>query len=71
MTNIPAHHLVTEYRGEIITLETSRDRQNTVYKDYDNFYFLDYSNGEVIDGTARGSDARYVVGRGGGVLASE
>jgi hypothetical protein len=25
------------------------------------FYFLDYGNGEVLDGTVKGNDARFVV----------
>jgi hypothetical protein len=53
--------LVCEYRGEVITAETAAQRMETVYRDNRCFYFLDYSNGEILDGTLKGTEARFVV----------
>jgi SET domain-containing protein len=60
LTDIKAGQLITEYRGEIISQRLCEERLRTVYKDTNNFYFLDYQNGEVIDAAAKGSDARFV-----------
>lgn len=54
--------LVIEYRGEVISQETCVNRMETDYASARCFYFLDYDNGEVLDGTVKGNDARYVVG---------
>lgn len=62
-TNVPVSsgQLVTEYRGEVISHALSLERMQTVYKDSFHFYFLDYSNGEILDGGLKGNDARFVV----------
>ncbi|KAI9243830.1 hypothetical protein BDA99DRAFT_529816 [Phascolomyces articulosus] len=52
--------LVTEYRGEVITHQMVKERMNTIYKGQQNFYFLDYGNGEVIDAGLKGSEARFI-----------
>ncbi|KAJ3091227.1 Histone-Lysine N-Methyltransferase ash1l, partial [Quaeritorhiza haematococci] len=54
--------LVIEYRGEIISQATCIERMNTIYKDFENYYFLNYANGEVIDACRKGTEARYVNG---------
>lgn len=58
---IRSGQLVTEYRGEVISTETCKQRTETIYQGMTCSYFLDYANGEVLDGTMRGSDARFVV----------
>ncbi|KAI8577972.1 hypothetical protein K450DRAFT_249280 [Umbelopsis ramanniana AG] len=60
LTDIKVGQLIAEYRGEIISQKLCEERLRTVYKDTNNFYFLDYQNGEVIDAAAKGSDARFV-----------
>ena len=59
-TFIPRGNLVIEYRGEILSQETCVDRVNDMYKDLENYYFLEYANGEVIDGCRKGTEARFV-----------
>jgi SET domain-containing protein len=51
---------VTEYCGEIISQQTCINRMSTDYKDMHHYYFLDYDNGEVIDGCQKGSVARFI-----------
>lgn len=53
--------LVIEYRGEVISQDTCLERMEVDYKKAKCFYFLDYDNGEVLDGTIKGNDARFVV----------
>lgn len=60
LVDIPAGVLVKEYRGEIITYDNCLERMSTVYKKNKCFYFLDYCNGEVIDGTVKGTEVRFV-----------
>ncbi|KAJ3323641.1 Histone-Lysine N-Methyltransferase ash1l [Blyttiomyces sp. JEL0837] len=57
---LPASSLVIEYRGEIISSETCIERMNTIYAELENFYFLNYDNGEVIDACRKGTEARFV-----------
>ncbi|KAI8852354.1 hypothetical protein BC829DRAFT_360616, partial [Chytridium lagenaria] len=57
---IPRNSLVIEYRGDVISQNTCIDRMSTIYKDYDNHYFLNYAPGEVIDACRRGTEARFV-----------
>ncbi|ORX56850.1 SET domain-containing protein [Hesseltinella vesiculosa] len=57
---IPQGTLITEYRGEVISLHTYQERMRTVYKYQKNFYFLDYHKGEVLDAYYKGSDARFI-----------
>ncbi|KAG2221316.1 hypothetical protein INT45_014000 [Circinella minor] len=57
---IPKGELITEYRGEVITHQMVKERMNTIYKGQQNFYFLDYGNGEVIDAGLKGSEARFI-----------
>ena len=52
--------LVIEYRGEVISNETAEERMETDYKEAKCFYFLDYGNGEVLDGGKKGNEARFV-----------
>ena len=49
-----------EYCGEILSQETSLERMATIYKDMPHYYFLDYDNGEVVDGCQKGSIARFI-----------
>lgn len=57
---VKSGQLVSEYMGEVIDADTAEERMHTVYLGNKCFYFLDYSNGEVLDGTVKGSDARFV-----------
>lgn len=57
---IPKARLILEYRGEIISSEMCRERMTVDYRDHEHYYFLDYDGGEVIDGTTRGTEARFV-----------
>ncbi|KAI8137962.1 hypothetical protein BJV82DRAFT_524413 [Fennellomyces sp. T-0311] len=52
--------LITEYRGEVITHKMVKERMDSIYKGHQNFYFLDYCNGEVIDAGLKGSEARFI-----------
>ncbi|KAJ3019152.1 Histone-Lysine N-Methyltransferase ash1l [Thoreauomyces humboldtii] len=61
-TPIIRNSLVLEYRGEIISQETCRDRMRDMYADEENYYFLNYDGSEVIDGCRKGTDARMVDG---------
>ncbi|KAI9144245.1 hypothetical protein BKA69DRAFT_1025937, partial [Paraphysoderma sedebokerense] len=58
--HIPRGAFVIEYRGEVISNETSIERMETAYKNKKHFYFLDIGNGEVIDGSKKGTEARFV-----------
>ncbi|KAI9015133.1 hypothetical protein BC832DRAFT_523761, partial [Gaertneriomyces semiglobifer] len=58
--NIPRGQLVIEYRGEIISQDTCIERMETMYKSLENYYFLDYAPGEVIDACRKGTEARFV-----------
>ncbi|ORY23811.1 hypothetical protein BCR39DRAFT_472897, partial [Naematelia encephala] len=51
---------VTDYRGEVISLETFIQRIGDEYKGHRNFYALAYDQDEVIDAGMRGNDARYI-----------
>lgn len=57
---IPRGSFIIEYCGEVISQERCLERMSEAYKDHKNFYFLDYDNGEVIDGTVKGTIARFV-----------
>lgn len=57
---IPSDKLVCEYRGEIISQVTREERMSTMYKDLENYYFLEYANGETLDGCRKGTEARFV-----------
>ncbi|KAJ3279869.1 hypothetical protein HK104_001114 [Borealophlyctis nickersoniae] len=57
---IPRNQMVIEYRGEIISQKTCIERMQTVYKGLENYYFLNYANGEVIDACRKGTEARFV-----------
>ncbi|KAJ3036813.1 Histone-Lysine N-Methyltransferase ash1l [Rhizophlyctis rosea] len=57
---IPQNTLVIEYRGEIITHKQCIERMESVYKGLENYYFLEYSTGEVIDACRKGTDARFI-----------
>ncbi len=61
-TKVPVKRgqLVTEYMGEVISQELAEERMQGIYANNKCFYFLDYTNGEVLDGTLKGSDARFV-----------
>ncbi|KAI8820812.1 uncharacterized protein EV422DRAFT_64276 [Fimicolochytrium jonesii] len=59
-TKIPRNQMVIEYRGEIISDETCIERMQTIYKGYENHYFLNYGKGEVIDACRKGTEARFV-----------
>ncbi|KAI8921443.1 hypothetical protein DFJ77DRAFT_426568, partial [Powellomyces hirtus] len=59
-TRIPPSTLVLEYRGEIISQETCLDRMHDMYANLENYYFLNYARGEVIDACRKGTDARFV-----------
>ncbi|KAJ3124596.1 Histone-Lysine N-Methyltransferase ash1l [Nowakowskiella sp. JEL0407] len=52
--------LIIEYRGEIISQQTCLERIRTDYANCKSHYLLDYYNGEVIDGTKKGTVARFV-----------
>ncbi|KND00271.1 uncharacterized protein SPPG_04600 [Spizellomyces punctatus DAOM BR117] len=58
--NIPRGSMVIEYRGEIISQDTCIERMETIYKDVENYYFLNYARGEVIDACRKGTEARFV-----------
>jgi hypothetical protein len=60
LTDIKKGELVIEYRGEIISQKLCEERVCTDYVNEKNFYFLDYHNGEVIDATAKGTEARFI-----------
>ncbi|KAJ3087433.1 Histone-Lysine N-Methyltransferase ash1l, partial [Phlyctochytrium bullatum] len=57
---IPRNSLVIEYRGEVISQSMCIDRMNTVYREIDNYYFLNYDTGEVLDACQKGTEARFV-----------
>nr|CAG8497088.1 4354_t:CDS:10 [Entrophospora candida] len=52
--------LILEYRGEVITQDMAKERIEGVYKNKIHSYFLEYEKGEVLDGTERGTDARFI-----------
>ncbi|KAG1048707.1 hypothetical protein G6F43_008924 [Rhizopus delemar] len=51
---------VIEYRGEIISQKLCEERMCTDYVNENNFYFLEYSKGEVIDACTKGTEARFI-----------
>ena len=59
LEDVPKGKLVIEYRGEIISTATCLERMQTVYKEFKNHYFLNYANSDVIDGSVKGTFARY------------
>lgn len=60
LKDIKKGELVIEYRGEIISQKECEERMCTLYVNDKNFYFLDYHNGEVIDATTKGTEARFI-----------
>ncbi|KAJ3409815.1 Histone-Lysine N-Methyltransferase ash1l [Chytridiales sp. JEL 0842] len=58
--DISSNTFVVEYCGEIISQETCVERMNTIYKNLEHYYFLNYAQGEVIDGCRKGNEARFV-----------
>ncbi|KAJ1561258.1 DNA-binding transcription repressor [Cladochytrium tenue] len=52
--------LIIEYRGEVISTATCLARMRGDYAAEDNFYFLDYGAGEVLDACRKGTEARFV-----------
>ncbi|CAG8507515.1 452_t:CDS:10 [Funneliformis mosseae] len=61
-TKVPVRkgQLIIEYRGEVISHETAKQRMETLYKNRRHSYFLDYEKGEVLDGGSRGTEARFI-----------
>ena len=51
---------IIEYRGEIISSATCKDRMTNLYHNSSNHYFLNYGPQEVIDGYLKGTIARFV-----------
>lgn len=51
---------IIEYRGEIISQKLCEERMCTDYVNESNFYFLEYSKGEVIDACTKGTEARFI-----------
>lgn len=56
--DIKADEFIIEYKGEIVSLDTCFRRIASGNNRH--FYFLDYDEGEVIDATNKGSDARFI-----------
>ncbi|RKP04320.1 hypothetical protein CXG81DRAFT_8435, partial [Caulochytrium protostelioides] len=56
---IKAGQFIMEYRGEVISLATSMERMRTEYANMTSYYFLDYDDGETIDGTRKGTVVRF------------
>jgi len=52
--------LILEYTGEVLYLETFRQRMQTIYKNDHHHYCLELSGGLVIDGHRMGSLCRFV-----------
>ncbi|KAJ1552996.1 DNA-binding transcription repressor, partial [Cladochytrium tenue] len=52
--------LIIEYRGEVISTATCLARMRGEYAAEDNFYFLDYGAGEILDACRKGTEARFV-----------
>jgi SET domain-containing protein len=59
ISDIPKDAFILEYKGEIISTETSLLRMKTLYKFAKNHYFLNYGPNEVIDGYRKGTIARF------------
>ncbi|KAH8925877.1 hypothetical protein BT69DRAFT_1348426 [Atractiella rhizophila] len=51
---------VIDYRGEIIGINECYRRVYNIYKDSKNFYFLQYSDFEVLDAGRKGNEARFM-----------
>jgi SET domain-containing protein len=51
---------VAEYCGEVISLATLEGRMATIYAVEQNYYFLSYAPGYVIDGGTKGAQARFI-----------
>ncbi|ORZ03451.1 hypothetical protein BCR43DRAFT_483390 [Syncephalastrum racemosum] len=58
--DIEEGRLIIEYIGEIISTQECKKRMDALYIDQQNFYFLEYNKGEVIDAGQKGSDARFI-----------
>lgn len=52
--------LILEYTGEVLFLETFRQRMQTIYKNDQHHYCLELSGGLVLDGHRMGSLCRFV-----------
>ncbi|KAG0036008.1 hypothetical protein BGZ82_004831 [Podila clonocystis] len=52
--------VVIEYRGEVISQNLPLERMEGIYKNNNNFHFLEYEKGEVIDACQKGTTARFV-----------
>ena len=50
---------VIEYRGEVLSRESCFARMKS-RPNRKNMYFLGYNNGEVLDASEKGTDARYI-----------
>lgn len=58
--DIPKKTLILEYTGEVLFLETFRQRMQTIYKSDQHHYCLELSGGLVLDGHRMGSLCRFV-----------
>ena len=58
--DIPKKTLILEYTGEVLFLETFRQRMQTIYKTDQHHYCLELSGGLVLDGHRMGSLCRFV-----------
>lgn len=58
MNSIQQGTLLIEYVGEVISSDLLAERVETIYKNQQCLYFLDYANGEVVDGGLKGNEAR-------------
>ncbi|ORX41657.1 SET domain-containing protein, partial [Piromyces finnis] len=56
---IKKDELVIEYTGEVMSNKSCIDRLNTIYKNMNSFYFIDFGDGKVIDACEKGSIARF------------
>ncbi|KAL7415756.1 hypothetical protein BDY24DRAFT_413322 [Mrakia frigida] len=57
---IPKGTFVIDYRGEIIEISTYYDRILTDYAGRNDYYALEYGEGEVIDAGQKGNAARFI-----------
>ncbi|KAG5518787.1 hypothetical protein PMAC_002758 [Pneumocystis sp. 'macacae'] len=60
LRDFDAGALVVEYCGEVIEKKEVFCRMDGIYRDAQNYYFLDLSGGQVLDAGLKGNEARFI-----------
>ncbi|KTW28905.1 hypothetical protein T552_01533 [Pneumocystis carinii B80] len=60
LRDFEANSLIVEYCGEVIEKKELFRRMNSIYKNAQNYYFLNFESGLVLDAGIKGNESRFI-----------